>query len=183
MKRVAIAVASVLAIAPAAFAQYTPQYDRYQGSWSYDNVQPVREEYARVIEATPVYASAGKEECWNPRTRAYEERRDGHTGIGKGAAIGAVAGGVLGHQVDHGEGTAAGAILGGIIGHQLEKRSDRRDDLDYSRCRMAYDSSDIEGYDVRYRYKGDEYVARMAYDPGPRVLVGQDINWDGTPFA
>jgi len=176
MKRLAIAVASVLSIAPA-FAQYDGPYyfDRNR-----DDL-PTREEYARVINSTPVYVSA-REECWNPRTQAYEERGDGRTSIGKGAAIGALAGGVLGHQVDRGEGTAAGAILGGILGHQLEKRSDR-DDLDYSRCRLAGDSSNIEGYEVRYRFKGNEYVTRMTYDPGPRLLVGQDINWDGTPFA
>jgi uncharacterized protein YcfJ len=192
MKRSAIAVATALAIAPA-FAQYDGPYSyRSDNTYSYtpnntyqlnsQEVPAAREEYARVIESRPVYASS-KEECWNPRTQAFEERRDSSSGIGKGAAIGAVAGGVLGHQIDHGEGTAAGAILGGILGHQLEKRSDRGDDLDTSRCRVASDSSNIEGYDVRYRYKGTEYTTRMAYDPGRRLLVGQDVNWDGTPFA
>lgn len=173
MKRVAIAVAAAFTIAPA-FAQYDGPY-RFR-----DNV--VRDEYARVIDSTPVYASA-REECWNPRTGGYEERRDGHTSIGAGAGIGALAGGVLGHQIDRGEGTVAGAILGGIIGHQLEKRSDRSDDLDLSRCRVASDSWTIEGYDVRYRYNGEEFVTRMAYDPGRRLLVGQDVNWDGTPIG
>jgi uncharacterized protein YcfJ len=190
MKRVAIAVAAALSIAPA-FAQYDgPYYGRDNTYYGRDNTYltdrsteyaPVREEYARVISSTPVYAGS-REECWNPSTGSYEERGDRHTSIGKGAAIGALAGGVLGHQIDHGEGTAAGAILGGILGHQLEKQSNR-DDLDYSRCRMASDSSSIEGYDVRYRYKGNEYATRMAYDPGQRLLVGQDVNWDGTPFA
>ena len=168
MKTIAIAVASALAISPAAYAQW----DR-----------PDRDEYARVIDSTPIYSTASREECWNPNTGSYEERRDNRTDIGKGAAIGALAGGVLGHQVDHGAGTAAGAILGGVIGHQLEKERDRRDDLDTSRCRMVSDnSSAVEGYDVRYRYRGEEYTTRMAQDPGRRLLVGRDVNWDGTPL-
>jgi uncharacterized protein YcfJ len=171
MKSIALAVASVFAIAPLAYAQY-PDAPQYRG-----------DRYARVIDSTPIYAAASREECWNPSTGSYEERRDNHTDIGKGAAIGALAGGVLGHQVDHGVGTAAGAILGGIVGHQIEKERDRRDDLDLSRCRMASDSSSaIEGYDVRYRYAGNEYVTRMTQDPGTRLLLGRDINDDGTPL-
>jgi uncharacterized protein YcfJ len=140
-----------------------------------------RAEYARVIEATPVYASSSREECWNPSTGTYEARRDSSSGIGKGAAIRALAGGVLGHQIDDGAGTVAGAILGGIVGNEIEKRSERSGDLDVSRCRYASDNS-IEGYDVRYRYRGNEYVTRMANDPGSRLSVGGDINSDGTPF-
>jgi uncharacterized protein YcfJ len=165
MKCIAFAVASALAITPAAYAQWE---------------RPYRDDYARVIDSTPVYASASREECWNPGTGSYEERRD-RSDIGAGAAIGALAGGVLGHQVDHGAGTAAGAILGGVIGHQIEK--ERRDDLDLSRCRMVSDSgSRVEGYEVRYRYRGNEYVTRMAQDPGNRLLVGRDVNYDGTPL-
>ena len=168
MKLITLAVASALAVAPAAYAQY----DR-----------PYRDDYARVIDSTPIYASVSREECWNPSTGSYEERRDNRTDIGKGAAIGAIAGGVLGHQVDHGAGTALGAILGGVLGHQIEKDRDRRDDLDLSRCRMVSDSgAGVEGYEVRYRYRGNEYTTRMAQDPGNRLLVGRDINYDGTPL-
>lgn len=93
----------------------------------------------RTYDATPAY-SESRQECFNPRAGVYEEvRTENKTRIGKGAAIGAVAGGVIGHQVDSGGGTAAGAILGGILGHQLERRNDRNDqnDLDFSRCRTV----------------------------------------------
>ena len=187
MNRVAIAVASVLAVAPA-FAQYDGPY-RYDRSDSYRDREvrefsaPVREEYARVISSTPVYAS-NREECWNPQTGQYEERRDRSSSrIGAGTAVGAVAGGVLGHQVDEGAGTAIGAILGGLLGHEIEKRQGRDDDLDYSRCRVAQDTSNVENYEVTYRFKGQDYTTTMSYDPGPRLLVGQDVNWDGTPFS
>jgi uncharacterized protein YcfJ len=183
MKTVALAVASALAIAPA-FAQWDGPYQNRDRAYSYqrDDRPAYQESYARVIESTPVYAS-NTEECWNPRTQAYEARRDSRSGIGAGTAVGAVAGGVLGHQVGDDAGTAVGAILGGIIGHQIEKDRNRSDDLDLSRCRYASDTSNVQAYDVRYRYQGQEYVTRMSYDPGNRLLVGTDINWDGTPMG
>ena len=47
-------------------------------------------------------------------------------GSGAGAFIGAVAGGVIGHQFGGGRGqdlaTVAGAVGGGVAGHEIEKR-------------------------------------------------------------
>jgi uncharacterized protein YcfJ len=149
-----------------------------------------RADTARVIDSRPVYATERREECWNPRAGHFEEVRGPEkTRIGKGAAIGAVAGGVVGNQVgDHSTGgTVAGALIGGLLGHQIQRRSDNndeQDDLDRSRCRVIAgdNSGDVQGYDVRYEYRGNEYVARMANDPGRRLRLGEDINHDGTPF-
>jgi uncharacterized protein YcfJ len=148
-----------------------------------------RAETARVIDSRPVYAGDRREECWNPRAGHFEEVRGPEkTRVGKGAAIGAVAGGVVGNQVgDHSTGgTVAGALIGGLLGHQIERRNnnnDEQDDLDRSRCRVIADNNgNIQGYDVRYEYRGNEYVARLANDPGRRLQLGQDINYDGTPF-
>jgi uncharacterized protein YcfJ len=182
MKKLAIAIGSLCtAAAPLAFAQY---YDR--------DYRDNRREAARVIESRPVYATGDtRQECWNPRAGHYEEvRAQEDTNVGKGAAIGAVAGGVLGHQVGSGRGntaaTVGGAVLGGILGHQVEKRGDRDEqaDLDRTRCRYitAGNGGDIQGYDVRYEFRGQEYVARMDRDPGARLRPGRDINWDGTPY-
>jgi uncharacterized protein YcfJ len=180
MKKLALAIGSLAtAIAPAAFGQY------YGDSWRGDRYRGE----ARVIESRPVYeASNARQECWNPRAGHYEElRAPEKTDIGKGAAVGAVAGGVLGHQVDSGTGTAAGAILGGILGHQVERRRDRDEqtDLDRSRCRVVGDSGSgaVLGYDVRYEIDGREYVTRMNSDPGSRLIPGRDINRDGTPYS
>jgi uncharacterized protein YcfJ len=185
MKKLAIIAASVAtALAPAAFAQYyrdNPYRDGY------------RDNTARVIESRPVYdAAGGRQECWNPRAGHYEELRSPEkTNIGKGAAIGAVTGGVLGHQVGSGSGntaaTVGGAVLGGILGHNVEKRNDRDDqaDLDRSRCRIVGggDPNGVAGYDVRYEIGGREYVTRMDHDPGPTLVPGRDINRDGTPYS
>ncbi len=185
MKRIVIAVATALAIAPAFAQQWDGPYygrDRYN-AYNNNNSYPVqREEYARVVDAQPVYVSS-REECWNPRSQAYEERRENRNRIGAGTAAGAIAGGVIGNQIEHGSGTVAGALLGGLVGHEIERRNRSDDDLDLSRCRVASDSTGVEGYDVRYRYRGNEYVTRMASDPGSRLLLGRDINSDGTPFG
>ena len=186
MSTLTIAVASLFTAAAPAFAQYYSG-DNYRDNRYRDRD---RDNFARVIESRPLYENmvAARDECWNPRAGHFEEvRPENKTRIGKGAAIGALAGGVLGHQVDSGGGTAAGAILGGILGHQLERRNDRnpQDDLDYSRCRTVGDSGatgNIVGYDVRYEYNGREYVTRMDRDPGRRLRLGDEVNYDGTPF-
>lgn len=185
MKKVAIAIASIFTtLAPAAFAQdyqYRDQNRDYRSD---------RRDFARVIDSRPVQESvAARQECFNPRAGVYEEvRGENKTNIGKGAAIGAVAGGVIGHQVDTGTGTAAGAILGGLLGHHLERRNDsnEQNDLDFSRCRAiggTYGAAGREGYEVRYEYNGQEYVTFMDRDPGRRLRVGEDISHDGTPLV
>ena len=154
MKKLAIAIGSICtALAPVALGQYYG--DRYRDS-------------ARVIESRPVYeASNARQECWNPRAGHYEEvRGQEKTDIGKGAAI--------------------GAVTGGVIGHQVERHRDRdeQSDLDRSRCRVvgAGDSGAVLGYDVRYEVDGREYVTRMNSDPGQRLVLGRDVNRDGTPY-
>lgn len=198
MKKLTLAVAALFtAAAPAAFAQYDRygnddrRYDsRYDERSFYrerDRERPGRE-FARVIETRPIHEAANtKEECWNPRAGHYEEVRDSKTRVGKGAAIGAIAGGVLGHQLgdNSNANTAAGAVLGGVLGHQLQRRNERDDqpDLDRSRCRVvAEGEGPVQGYEVRYAYRGNEYVTRMDRDPGDRLRIGRDVNPDGTPF-
>jgi len=47
---------------------------------------------------------------------------------------------------------------------------------DVQRCRTVQTATDtIQGYDVRYRYHGREYVTRMSYDPGDRIRVDVSV--------
>jgi uncharacterized protein YcfJ len=188
MKMIVIAVASVVgAIASPAFAAYDRYGNYYDDSRTYFDS---RDEYrrgdvARVIDSTPVYTASGtREECWNPREGRYEDRsepRDPNRIAG--TALGAIVGGVIGHQIgDNNAGTAAGAILGGIAGNQIQRQR-QRSDLDLSQCRTVASGDDtLQGYDVRYEYRGREYVTRMASDPGQWLRPGTDIRADGTPF-
>lgn len=178
MKKVALAVAAVFtALAPAAYGQ---DY-RYR---DYRDTRDTRDT-ARVIESVPVYASGEvREECWNPSARRFELRRDygGRDSTKDGTAIGAIAGGILGHQIDSGGGTIAGALLGGLLGNQIDRSHNRHDqgDLDFSRCRrVAVNEGGITGYDVRYVYRGREYTSRLSHDPGRRL----EVDYDGRPLA
>lgn len=187
MKTVAIAVASIFtALAPAAFAQNYDYRDNSRDAYQ-DRQWSRGRDVARVIETRPIYNAANsRQECWNPRAGVYEEvRNEHHNAINKGTAIGAVAGGVLGHQVDQGAGTAIGAVLGGLIGNQVDKgrNSDGdQNDLDRSRCRVTREGGDIQGYEVKYAYRGNQYATRMDHNPGGTLRVGDDIRSDGRPM-
>ncbi|MFI4970534.1 MAG: glycine zipper 2TM domain-containing protein, partial [Lysobacterales bacterium] len=56
-----------------------------------------------------------------------EQVRHGSSHLGAGTAIGAVAGGLLGHTIGKGDGrtaaTVGGAVAGGAIGHAVEKNN------------------------------------------------------------
>jgi uncharacterized protein YcfJ len=189
MKKLTLAVATVFSVAiPTAFAQdyRDNRNDNYQDrAWSRG-----RNDTARVVETRPVYeASSRREECWNQRAGHYEEVRTDEHGrkIGAGTVIGAVAGGVIGHQVGNGRGndvaTGLGAVIGGLVGNKIDRDNseNKQDDLDFSKCRVA-SQGNIQGYDVRYNYRGNDYYTRMDRNPGPTLIVGNDTRPDGRPM-
>ena len=87
MKPIALALAAAFTLAaPAAFAQSDRYDSRFDGRYEnrnddrYDAREYFREnrrpETARVLESRPVYTGESREECFNNRTRRYEELRD-----------------------------------------------------------------------------------------------------------
>jgi uncharacterized protein YcfJ len=193
MKTLALTLAAAItAIAPLAHGQaynrdrsYTPPPDASYSARD-ERDSGWRDSHARVIDSQPVYAQGGThEECWNDDTRRYEN----HGGVNAGTVLGAIAGGVIGHQVGSGRGndvaTAAGAIGGGIAGNRIERN---REDgpSDGQRCRTVSDSNgaanDVVAYDVRYEYRGREFTTRLNHQPGRWLAVGQDIRDDGSPL-
>jgi uncharacterized protein YcfJ len=196
MRLLALTTATALAaLAPLAHAQYDRPYDRDGGYYQPipDTPAPPRyrdgdrdrrggwtASHARVTHSQPVYAEAAShEECWNEETRSYE-RRDRIAGT----ALGALAGGVIGHQFSD-RGTAAGAVIGGIVGNQVARHrdDDRAPDVQ-QRCRTVQDSdAQIIGYDVTYDYEGREFSTRLDHDPGRWLTVGEEIRDDGVPLA
>src|SRR5260221_14331401 len=108
MKKTLIFTALTTAFALPAFAE------SYTDSAPVVSVRP-------VTERIPV----DREECWSEQRRGYEERRvtrqDNGSPIGAGTVIGAIAGGVIGHQFGQsrggrGHGTPPGATCGGLGG-------------------------------------------------------------------
>jgi uncharacterized protein YcfJ len=182
MKKTIVAAATALAssLVPSAFADAFP-------------------DQARVVSARPVVERIpiAREECYNDRVRGYEERRvtrsDTGASIGPGTVLGAIIGGVAGHQFGNSSGgrdrgTAAGAIVGGLVGNQIDR--DRGNvgggqsvevervpvERDVERCRTVNEVREATvGYDVAYEYRGRQFSARMPYDPGRTLPVRVDV--------
>ena len=197
----ALAACGICAALPAAAQNpYYSNDSRYSGdyrdapNWRDRDAQDWRDRaayrddrVAQVLDVQPVAGSGQREECWNTHTNAYEEVRGPEKAkvLSKDTAIGAIAGGIIGHQFDSGAvGTLGGAALGGLAGHAYEQHQnnhDSQDDLDRSRCRVVAEASSRE-YDVRYRYRGEDHVARLDHQPGPTLTPGRDIDDDGNPY-
>ncbi len=158
---------------------------------------------ARVVSSTPVFdtVTTPRRECRIEQVTAYEERRsvervaEPRSGIGAGTVLGAIVGGVIGHQFgnssagrDHG--TAAGAVVGGLVGNQIDRdagggyQSASREvavdrvpvTREVERCaNVAERTERIVGYDVRYEYHGHEFATRLPYDPGTQMPVNIEV--------
>jgi uncharacterized protein YcfJ len=90
-----------------------------------------------------------------------------------GTGVGALVGGVLGHQIGGGNGntiaTIAGAAGGGYAGNKIQQRAQQRDTYTTSeqRCVTVYDAKQVPaGYDVVYEYQGQKHHVHTDQDPG-----------------
>ncbi|CAG0938220.1 hypothetical protein GALLN_00166 [Gallionellaceae bacterium] len=152
---------------------------------------------AKVISSSPIYEriSEPTQECWNETvtTPGYtsgaapvEDRSIG------GAIVGGVVGGVVGNQVGKGSGntvaTAAGAIAGAIIGDRVANPSSAQAQTsrmpqarEERHCRQVENFRDVvRGYNVTYRYRGQDVTTRLPYQPGDTVRVGISVLEDNT---
>ena len=68
--------------------------------------------------------------------------------------------------------TAVGAIAGGLIGHQVESANSPPDYQTVRRCtnETVYQNRTL-GYDVTYEYAGRRYTTRLDHDPGPWMPI------------
>ena len=183
MKKLAFAIASLCTVASAAALASESYTDR-----------------ARVISSRPVHERipVTREECWNDVQRTYEERRvtrsDTGAAIGPGTVLGAIVGGVAGHQVGSGRGndaaTAAGAVIGGLIGNQVDRDQGRVGpggrysevervpvERNVERCRTVQEVREATlGYDVKYEYGGRTFITRLDRDPGRNLRVNVSVD-------
>ncbi len=136
----------------------------------------------RVFEAevTSVRAVVGPSEqrCWVER----EQVASGGTNI-PGALVGAVIGGILGHQIGGGRGkdvaTAGGAIAGGVLGANVGRDSGNTGyGQDVKRCESV-PSQTPAYWDVTYHFRGQEHRIQMTSAPGRTISV----NSQGEPRA
>jgi uncharacterized protein YcfJ len=139
-------------------------------------------QYAKVVGVTPVRktTSTPRQVCKDVVVNHTAPPKDQHRIAG--TAIGAVAGGLLGHMVGGGKGktlaTVAGAVGGGYAGNKIEAAHQQGTVTSTveRQCSTVNDSTTkIVGYDVKYEYNGVTRTTRMDHDPGDRVQVQQGV--------
>jgi uncharacterized protein YcfJ len=173
------AVCGAVGLASPAFAG-SKRYD-YRSDRGYE-----RTDYAEVLDVDPitrqVRVSQPRQECWDERVTYREPEY--RTGLNAGTVLGAIIGGVAGHQIGGGHGrdaaTAVGAVIGAHVGAReaAYHRGGGTERVGYEqRCETYSDTryeQRVEGYDVTYRYQGRIYHTQLPYDPGRRLEV--DVN-------
>lgn len=144
-------------------------------------------DYARVTHVEPVYEtvvrSLPKEQCWNERVR-HSQRYARHYGeSATPTLLGALIGGAIGNELGHHKrnkqvGAVVGGILGGSIGRDIGRNANRHHHDDHystvERCKVRYESYEeqaLVGYDVTYRYRGNEYNTHTVEHPGEKLRV------------
>jgi uncharacterized protein YcfJ len=139
-------------------------------------------QYAQVVSVEPVRQSISDPQrvCHDQVITHTAPPKDEHRIAG--TAIGAVAGGLLGHLVGGGRGntltTVAGAVGGGYAGNRIEAAHQQGQVTQTveRRCDTVDNtSSKVVAFDVHYVYNGVTRTVRMDHDPGDRVQVQQGI--------
>ena len=140
-----------------------------------------RRDNERLYEAniTSVRAVVGTpaQRCWIEREQVVQQDR-GNPNIG-GALLGAVIGGILGHQVGGGSGkdvaTAVGVVGGAAIGGNINRDSGGQQVVtqNVQRCTSAPDQAHPDYWDVTYNFRGQDHRMQMTTAPGATVTVNQ----------
>ncbi|WP_192458653.1 glycine zipper 2TM domain-containing protein [Musicola keenii] len=145
------------------------------------NMLESKPQFAQVLTATPIRETVRtpRQECNNVTVTHRKPVQDENRLAG--SLLGAVAGGVLGHQVGGGRGrdvaTVAGALAGGYAGNQVQGQMQDNDTYTSTqqRCQTVYDKAQkVLGYDVTYRIGDQEGKVRMERDPGTRIPLDRN---------
>jgi len=111
----------------------------------------------------------------------------GYPGGASERVLGTIAGGLLGNQIGSGSGKAAATFFGAVLGNALVADSQARRYRGYpppavTRSVVSYREvcreqtryrreQSVQWYDVTYRWGGELYDTRTAFDPGDRLRV------------
>lgn len=133
-------------------------------------------------EVTSVRAVVGTpgQRCWIEREQVVQQQpqQQGNLNL-PGAAVGAIIGGILGHQVGGGSGkqiaTVAGAVGGGALGSQYGRNDTAPQTVsqDVRRCDSNPVQATPDYWDVTYQFRGVEHRVQMATAPGRTVTVNR----------
>jgi uncharacterized protein YcfJ len=151
-----------------------PVYDNYRRN--NERLYEANVTSVRAVLATP------EQRCWIEHEQVGQDRGNANV---PGAIVGALLGGVLGHQVGGGRGndlaTAGGAVAGGLIGANVGRGGggEQARTQDVQRCSNTPSESRTEYWDVTYDFRGQEHRIQTTTPPGRTVTV----NAQGEPRA
>ncbi|WP_226664986.1 glycine zipper 2TM domain-containing protein [Microbulbifer aggregans] len=172
------AMVGVSAIATAGESGY------YEGQDGYD--------YAIVTGVTPIYNDI---QVVEPRTRCWDQPVTYQQPSPAGAIIGGLIGAAVGRNIggdrhrhrrhhwrhDHsskGAKTVAGAAVGAVIGSAISRGNAPVQHGTQQQCQVVEEVTmrrELVGYDVNYRYNGQEFITRTDRHPGDRIRVRVDV--------
>ena len=128
------------------------------------------QEFGNVVSSTPVIQQVAV-----PRTVCQPVAPSQVTTTGGGAVIGGLTGAGVGSMIGQGSGNAAaiaaGTIIGAIVGNNTEAQNQRYAQTVPQCSTQNVAENRTVGYDVVYEYRGQQYSARMPYDPGRTVQL------------
>jgi uncharacterized protein YcfJ len=138
-------------------------------------------DYAKVVDVRPIYkmveVNEPRRECWDEE-RVYYNNNNHDAFVP--TIVGGVLGGVVGSRFGGGKGktiaTVAGTLIGGSIGRDLHRYRNQPRQVAHTEQRCRYidevrQEERLDGYEVRYRYKGHVYDTRMDHKPGKRIKL------------
>ena len=134
-----------------------------------------RDERLFEAEVSSVRAVMGEPEmrCWSEPERVRQEDREANV---PRALLGAVIGGILGHQIGGGTGrdvaTVGGAVVGGVIGGRSGREPEEQT-REVQRCAPTAASGRPAYWDVTYRFRGQDHRIQMRRPPGETVTVNR----------
>lgn len=129
------------------------------------------QEMAKVISSVQVIQQvAVPHQVCNQQQVAVEGQKSG-----AGAAMGAIAGGVVGNQVGGGSGraaaTALGLLGGAILGDRIEGApAPQVQNVQSCHTETTYENR-VVGYNVTYEYAGKQYMVQLPRDPGATLPI------------
>jgi uncharacterized protein YcfJ len=131
---------------------------------------------AQVTSVRAVVTSPSQQRCWVDREQVVQQDRN-QSNPG-GAVIGAVLGGILGHQVGGGgrdAATAIGAVGGAVLGSNMGRSGGGQQVVtqDVQRCENVPNQRP-DYFDVTYEFNGREYRVQMTNQPGAYVSVNRN---------
>ncbi len=185
-KTLSLAVAMTIGITGCATAgNYHSDYIYEDDDSTYASTSHAFNDRAKVLKVNPIYetVSVNKPEtrCWNERVRHYKNSRsDSYTPV----IAGGILGGAIGNQFGSGRGkdamTIAGMLLGGSMGNDYRyKHGGQRSYVTTEkRCETVdnyHETTELVGYNVKYKYRGENYWTRMSHDPGEYIKVNVTV--------